>query len=518
MDPDTKRFPLETRRKSCDPKTTARSEPHSHLHCPPVGGQCCDQHHPRENFCMRALAFTMLITLSSGNSISDYNPETNDPTKPNIILMLADDMNWFDVSSYSKLYDYAPKNITTPNIDRIASEGTMFTSMFTATALCAPTRQQLYTGLFPVRNGAYPQHSVTDEGTRSIAHYFTDIGYRVGLIGKDHIGPRSVYPFEYLGEGTKGSDGESTFSLEQTEHFIARDRSQPFLLIIASHNPHGPHNRGDQSAFDADSLTVPAFLVDTPTTRKNLAKYLAEVIDLDNEVGAVDQILDTAKTKGNTIFIFTSEQGSNTGFAKGSLYDAGIKTAFIVRWPEQLKPAQSNDAIVQYVDVVPTLIDAAGGEVPTGLDGKSFLEVLEQGVKEHRDYAFGVHTSRNIRGSKDYPIRSIRSRHHKLILNLMPEKKFTPWGFPGDWRTFARNGDSWAAKRIESYRNRPMIEFYDLSDDPFELVNLANDPNQLALIDHLTGKLVAWMDSQGDKGVETELSACDHAASFKSCP
>ena len=115
MDPDTKRFPLETRRKSCDPKTTARSEPHSHLHCPPLGGQCCDQHHPRENFCMRALAFTMLITLSSGNSISDYNPETNDPTKPNIILMLADDMNWFDVSSYSKLYDYAPKNITTPN-------------------------------------------------------------------------------------------------------------------------------------------------------------------------------------------------------------------------------------------------------------------------------------------------------------------------------------------------------------------------------------------------------------------
>ena len=100
----------------------------------------------------------------------------------------------------------------------------------------------------------------------------------------------------------------------------------------------------------------------------------------------------------------------------------------------------------------------------------------------------------------------------------MPEEKFTPWGFPGDWHAFARNGDSWAAKRIESYRNRPMIEFYDLSDDPFELVNLANDPNQLALIDHLTGKLVAWMDSQGDKGVETELSACDHAASFKSCP
>ena len=192
---------------------------------------------------MRALAFTMLITLSSGNSISDDNSEINEPTKPNIILMLADDMNWFDVSAYSQLYDYAPKNITTPNIDRIASEGTMFTSMFTATALCAPTRQQLYTGLFPVRNGAYPQHSVTDEGTRSIAHYFTDIGYRVGLIGKDHIGPRSVYPFEYLGEGTKGSDGESTFSLKQTEHFITRDRSQPFLLIIASHNPHGPHNR-----------------------------------------------------------------------------------------------------------------------------------------------------------------------------------------------------------------------------------------------------------------------------------
>ena len=467
---------------------------------------------------MKAVAFTIMIALSSGYSISDNNAETHKPTKPNIILMLADDMNWFDVSAYNRLYDYVPQNIITPNIDKIALEGTILTSMFTATALCAPTRQQLYTGLFPVRNGAYPQHSVTNVGTKSIVHYFKDLGYRVGLVGKDHIGPRSVYPFEHLGEGTKGSDGESTFSLEQTEQFISRDRSQPFLIIIASHNPHGPHNRGDQSAFDANSLTVPAFLVDTPTTRKNLKNYLAEVMDLDNEVGAVDQILETTMTKDNTIFIFTSEQGSNTGFAKGSLYDAGLKTAFIIRWPERLKPAQRNDAIVQYVDVVPTLIDAAGGKVPDGLDGKSFLEVLNQGVKEHRDYAFGVHTSRNIRGSKDYPIRSIRSRQHKLILNLMPKKKFTPWSFPEDWRTFAKNGDAWAINRIENYRNRPMVEFYDLSKDPFELVNLANDPNQAALIDRLTVELIAWMDSQGDKGIQTELSACDHAAPFKSCP
>ena len=467
---------------------------------------------------MKAVAFTIMIALSSGYSISDNNAETHKPTKPNIILMLADDMNWFDVSAYNRLYDYVPQNIITPNIDKIALEGTILTSMFTATALCAPTRQQLYTGLFPVRNGAYPQHSVTNVGTKSIVHYFKDLGYRVGLVGKDHIGPRSVYPFEHLGEGTKGSDGESTFSLEQTEQFISRDRSQPFLIIIASHNPHGPHNRGDQSAFDANSLTVPAFLVDTPTTRKNLKNYLAEVMDLDNEVGAVDQILETTMTKDNTIFIFTSEQGSNTGFAKGSLYDAGLKTAFIIRWPERLKPAQRNDAIVQYVDVVPTLIDAAGGKVPDGLDGKSFLEGLNQGVKEHRDYAFGVHTSRNIRGSKDYPIRSIRSRQHKLILNLMPKKKFTPWDFPEDWRTFAKNGDAWAINRIENYRNRPMVEFYDLSKDPFELVNLANDPNQAALIDRLTVELIAWMDSQGDKGIQTELSACDHAAPFKSCP
>ena len=173
--------------------------------------------------------------------------ETADTQKPNIILFLTDDTNWFDIGPYDRLYDYTPGNAITPNLDKLASEGMMFTSAFTATAMCSPTRQQLYTGIYPVRNGAYPNHGVAYEGTKSIAHYFGDMGYRVGLAGKGHINPRSVYPFEKVGEDIKGESGLTTFGIKGVEDFIKQDSKQPFFIIIASNNSHGPWTRGDRS-------------------------------------------------------------------------------------------------------------------------------------------------------------------------------------------------------------------------------------------------------------------------------
>ena len=475
-----------------------------------------------------ALAFTSILIFHLQAHAGAFNkivmPETS---KPNIIIMLSDDTNWFDIGVYDRFYDFTPKNANTPHIDRLASEGLMLTSAFTATALCSPTRQQLYTGLFPVRSGAYPQHSDADVGTLSAAHYFQELGYRVGLAGKRHISPRSVYPFEYLSEGTKGADGDATFSLDEVEEFISRDAKEPFFLIIASHNPHGPYNRGDLSLFPANRLNVPPFLVDTPAMRNELMKYYAEVNDLDNEVGAVDTLLERTQTKTNTLFIFTSEQGAGMPFAKYTTYDTGLKTAFIVRWPEHIKPNTHNDAIVQYVDVVPTLIDAVGGEIPDGLDGTSFLGVLENTTQKHNEYAYGVHTTRNIHEGSDYPIRSIRDTRYKLILNLLSENDFSNLltvnrssyrGTLGDWQKRAEAGDKWAQNRIQAYINRPPVELYNIIDDPYELTNLAGQATRKPTIDRLSTQLFAWMESQGDQGVATELSACEHTASYKACP
>ena len=475
----------------------------------------------------------LLMLILSHTAFASERSPAKALAPPNVVLMLSDDTNWFDIGAYDGVYDFTPKNTKTPNIDQLAKQGMMFTSAFTATAACAPSRQQLYTGLFPVRSGAYPQHSIAYSDTKSAAHYFKDLGYRVGKAGKQHEGPRQVYPFEKIGmPNMKGSQGLASFDLEKVDEFINRDRQQPFFLIIASHSSHGPHNRGDASLFDANTLNVPPFMVDTPKTRERLVNYYAEVSDLDIEVGYVNALLDRASVTNNTIFIFTSEQGFHYPYAKYTLYDTGVKTAFIIRWPEHIAKNTQSDAIIQYVDVVPTLIDAAGGKVPSTLDGKSFLPVLEQTSQYHHQYAFGVHTNRNVAWANDYPIRSIRDNRYKLILNLMPENSFISpqnnpnapstkggWAMLLDWQKAADNGDGWAKKRVQNFNQRPQREFYDMHADPYELNNLAGDEQYAKIIEDMTLDLIAWMDHQGDLGVKTELAACSRKAPFKeTCP
>ena len=406
--------------------------------------------------------------------------------RPNIVLILADDLTWRDMGCYGN------GEVRTPNIDRLAAQGMKFTHAFTATAMCSPTRQQLYTGLFPVRNGAYPNHSRVREGTKSLAHYLKPLGYRVALWGKSHVGPPESFPWE---------------KVKDFASFIRRDAEQPYCLVFASPQPHLPWLKA--KGFDPAKLTVPPYLVDTPETRQALANYYTDVADLDRQVG---EVLKAAGAE-NTLVIFTSEQGAQFPFCKWTCYDLGLRTGFIARRPGRIEAGSVTDAMIQYVDVVPTLVEAAGGTVPEGLDGRSFLGVLEGRTKEHGDYAYGIHTTLGIIAGKPYPIRSIRSRTHRYILNLMPKGEFNNTVIQHDravyWRSWVRKAESddFAAARVARYRKRPKEELYDLAKDPYELENLAGQPEHRALMDRMREKLEAWMKQQGDKGIETEMEA-----------
>lgn len=436
--------------------------------------------------------------------------------KPNVMIVIGDDMTWRDCGPYGS------KEVKTPHMDRLAAEGMRFDRMFTATAMCAPTRQQLYTGMFPVRNGAYPNHSGVYDGVRSVAHYLKALGYRVGLIGKTHFKPPASYPFEILSKDKKAASDTKTIA-----EFVNRDKSQPYCLIVCSNEPHGPWNMGDPDAYDPDKLTVPPYLVDTPVTRANLAKYYMEISFLDGQLGGCMKVVDESGAKDNTIVIFTSEQGSSFPFGgKWTCYETGLKTSFIARWPRRVKAGSATRAMAQYVDVVPTLIEAAGGD-PTaidtgcpdangnkGFDGRSFLAVLEGKTDKHRDYVYGAHTTRGIiNGSECYPVRSVRSATHKYIANLNHEATFTnavtrinPTSILGSWIEAGKT-DKAAAERARLYQHRPAVELYDLTKDPWELNNVADDPEYSEIKASLKKELEAWMAQQGDKGNETEMKA-----------
>jgi N-sulfoglucosamine sulfohydrolase len=440
--------------------------------------------------------------------------------KPNIVLVLADDMSWFDVGAYHQEFDYVPKNAITPNIDKLAEQGTLFKRAFTATAMCAVTRQQLYTGIYPVRNGAYGNHTHVNDGVKSAAHYFSDLGYRVGLAGKKHIAPYESFPFEMAGEQNRSADGETSFGIEQTREFIHRDsekdvsESQPFFLIVASSSPHDPWTRGDRTQYPEDKLQVPSFLNDTPDVRRLMADYLAEVSDLDREVGLIEDELEKASMVDNTIFIFTSEQGSVLPYGKWSNYDGGLRTAFIIRWPGRIAAGATTDAMIEYVDVVPTLIDLVGGTVPIAhdgkpLDGKSFRPVLEGSQNEHKQYVYGIQTTYNIKDGSDYPIRSVRGEEFKLIHNLQYQNNFSNLIVASPWYQRELQVEKTQNKtNYADFVKRPEFELYNVKNDPFERNNLIQDEQYKDIAAQLKMQLTGWMSQQGDSGAPMEKAVC----------
>ena len=457
-----------------------------------------------------SLILLALISGSSPGVSGTESAEAKTVGKPNIVLILADDMSWFDVGAYHRQFDYVPNNAITPNIDRVASEGMLFTRSFTATAMCAPTRMQLYTGLYPVRNGAYGNHTRVYDNVKSAAHYFRELDYRVGLSGKGHIFPRKAFPFERSGKENKGNKEESTFGIEQTRKFMARNNNQPFLLIIASANPHEPWDRGSTSLYPPSKLKLPAFLNDTPSLRHRLSKYLAEVSDLDREVGLVDDELDKLGIKNDTIFIFTSEQGNSLPFGKWTNYDAGLRNAFIIRWPNKIKANVSSDAMIEYVDVIPTLTDLATNSIPDKLDGKSFKAVLQGQATEHKTHVFGVQTSLNIHYGAPYPIRSVRGEQFKLIHNLIPNNNFSNILTYNHWfKEELAEEKKTTNDNYARYVKRPEFEFYDMVKDPFEQNNIINEPQYSHQVIALKKELVKWMEQQGDIGIGTEMTVCD---------
>lgn len=430
---------------------------------------------------------------------------------PNFLLIIADDLNWRDLGCTGS------PDVKSPNIDRLAADGMTLRGMFTPAPTCSPCRHALYTGLFPVRSGAYPNHTMVDEETKSIFSHLKDLGYRVGLQAKSHVNPKSSFPFEHI---SGNADDFKAFA-----EFINRDRSQPWLAVFASHDPHGPWDRGPRHLYDPARITVPPYLHDNAITRKDLAAYFAEISQLDAQVGECLAALDASGQANSTLVLFVSEQGSSFPYGgKWSLYDTGIRVAAFARWPGTIRPGSSAGALMQYVDVPPTLIAAAGGDpriIDTGcpdangdrgFDGRSFLDVLIGKSDTLREHVFAQHTTVGIIGYKEpYPIRGVRDARYKLIRNLAPENTYHISGIHAgelidSWRADAAT-DPNLARRLAWLSHRPAEELYDLENDPWELTNLAGDPRLADVQRRLGAALDGWMQQQGDTGLETENRA-----------
>ena len=420
-----------------------------------------------------------------------------DSARPNIVVFLSDDHSVLDSTVYGS------KEVRTPNMQRLAAAGLTFDRAFVASPSCAPSRAALLTGLWPARNGAEANHTKPRAELKKLPAYLKELGYELVSFGKvSHYQHTGDYGFDHFAHDKFHEDVAIP---EGIKWLKARKSGKPLCIFFGTNWPHVPWP-AEPEGYDPKALTLPPAHVDTPRTREARARYYAAVSRMDAELGAV---YDAAREVlgQNTFFLATADHGAQWPFGKWSCYDAGVRTPMIAVWPGKIAAGIRTSAMVSWIDILPTLVDLAGGTAPKEIDGRSFTAVWRAGKKEHRDRIFTTHSGdgrMNI-----YPTRSVRTPDWKYIRNLRPDFYYTTHvdlvqpndgpGYFGSWVEKART-DPAAAAVLKRYHERPAEELYDLSADPNELRNLAGDSNHAARLAALRADIDAWMKEQGDTG------------------
>ena len=449
----------------------------------------------------------MKKTLFATATVSLLGAFAHTAERPDVLIVLADDC------THSDLPLYGGENARTPSIDRLASQGLTFNRAYLCEAMCQPCRAALYTGQYPMRNGCAWNHSASRAVTRSVPHRLRALGYRTGLAGKVHVKPASSFPFEKVSgfDPNCVRDPTRKHDVAGIREFMSRNPEQPFCLVVALVEPHVPWVMGDPSRYPPGKIRLPPNIADTPRTREAFGRYLAEITYMDGQVGEILAALDASGRADRTLVLFSSEQGAQFPGCKWTNWDTGVHTALVARWPGKITAGRRSDALVQYADVLPTLLEAAGAETPVkALDGASFLPVLLGKATTHRRYAYGMHN--NVPEGPPYPIRTVTDGEYRYIRNLRPseiyiEKHLMGWSGDGKlnnpyWATWVRN--SWSSphtyRLVKRYMHRPGEQLYRTSDDPYEMVDLADDASLADVKTRLAAELDRWMKEQGDPG------------------
>lgn len=427
----------------------------------------------------------------------------------NILLMIADDLGRMTGC-------YGEPAVATPNIDRLAAEGTRFDMAFTSTASCSASRSVIYTGLHTHETGQYGlhhdhHHFMTFDHIETAPALFNKAGYLTGIIGKVHVGPPQIYPWVVREES--GTRDVAWVSGRAEEFFrSAGGGDKPFFLTVGFVDPHRDATRSgfgngadypsvEDRIFAPDEVSIPPFLSEILEVRTELAEYYRSVHRLDQGVGLVLAALERKGLAKDTLVCFLSDNGSPFLNSKTTLFDAGVHLPLLIRMPGgQTEIANPN--LVSFTDLLPTFLDWAGVETPAGArGGRSLLPILEKSLLlPHWDRVFGSHTFHEI--TNYWPTRFLRTPRYKYHRNVAWQLDFP---FSGDlygslsWEGIRnRNPVRIGERPLEDYVRRPAEELYDLKADPGEVHNLANDANHQALLAELRTDMENWQRATDD--------------------
>lgn len=461
---------------------------------------------------MKRITRRKFIEYSSAAAVASalFSDRVSSATPPNILLITGDDLGQY-------LGCYGDAIARTPNLNRLASQGIRFINSYVTNSSCSSSRSSLFTGLYPHQTGFFPPDNTPvgqiglaytaggyamDSSVVTMPQLLKAAGYRTGIIGKLHIFPEDSFPFDY--KMIKVNTRDIELVAQQAEEFLAQSSQQPFFLKVSYSDPHHPFstqiNGYPQQPFVPTE--VPPFpwqAINTPAVRERMAGYYNGVSRLDAGIGMLLNKLTQLGLANNTMVIFIGDHGPGFARAKLTCYEAGLRIPFLVRWPGRISPNKVNNSLVSTVDILPTVLQAAGVNIPQNLAGRSLMQLFQGNTTGWRGLLFAEYTS-HLRANF-YPRRSIRGARYKYIVNLLPNRTGTGVNIDSDIAyTESRQLPVNNAARIamDTLRKPPAEELYDLEVDPNEFNNLAALPEHQDRKNSLRTKVLKWRQRTAD--------------------
>ena len=452
-------------------------------------------------FKLKIICFFVVTALLFGTSCK--NPEKNPAELPNILMITSEDNSAYFLGCYGNEF------ATTPNLDKLASEGFRYTHAFANCPVCAPARNTILTGVYAASNGNEQMRSkyAKSEIVKTYPEYFREVGY--------YCTNNVKTDYNYAGDWNAIWDDCS-----RTATYKNRKPGQPFFAVFSNFTTHESmiHNQIPTADLKHDpaKVEIAPYHPDLPEVRHDWAQYYDRHEQMDAEIGEILKELEDSGEAENTIVIYYGDHGGVLARSKRYVYETGTRVPFIVRIPDKFKylfpsekPGYPVDRIVSFVDLVPTFLSIAGVDVPDYLQGNAFLGEQKTAAPE---YAF---MTRQRMDERYDMVRAVRDEKYRYIRNYMPFR-ITMQHLEYLFRAPSAQAweDAFKAGKTNELQSRyflekPLEELYDTENDPWEINNLADDPQYKDVLERMRKAETDWMREVRDVGLipETEYSS-----------
>jgi len=433
-----------------------------------------------------------------------YSCSSQPAAKPNIVWIMMEDWGY-------QLSCYGEPGINTPFIDGFASQGIRYTHSFCTSPVCSPSRSAMITGFHQNYIGAH-QHRTRGpgwekkplpHGIKPISHLLEEAGYYTCLMesGKtdcNFITEKPLFMGKDWGERAEG---------------------QPFFAQITFPGTHRIWQRDPEDPISTNEIRLPPYYPDVEYARRDWANGLESAQLVDRKIGNILARLDEEGLAGNTLVFIIGDNGRCMPRGKQFLYDGGIQVPILVRWPGHIEAGKVSDDLVMTIDISATILEAAGIDPGYELHGKSLVGKEIVG----REYIFAA---RDKMDDTHDAMRAVRSKNYKLIHNLMPDRAYCQYNrykeasYPvlALMNVMNLKGELEPGQAAFMAPEKPEFELFDLREDPYEMNNLALDPEYGEILHELLSELNAWRDKVRDLGVSDKFHTGGWPADYPTRP